>query len=51
VTACAVAAVAAVSPLALAGGVVPCDADIDGDGNVAFADLTLLLAAWGPCEG
>ena len=26
-------------------------ADIDGDGIVGFADLILLLAAWGPCSG
>ena len=25
-------------------------ADINGDGFVDFADLLLLLAAWGPCE-
>jgi hypothetical protein len=25
--------------------------DIDGDGHVTFADLLLLLSAWGPCAG
>jgi hypothetical protein len=27
----------------------PCPADLDGDGEVGFTDLTALLAAWGPC--
>ena len=26
-----------------------CTGDIDGNGTVGFSDLTLLLAAWGPC--
>jgi hypothetical protein len=26
-----------------------CDGDLDGDGAVGFADLLVLLAAWGPC--
>jgi hypothetical protein len=25
--------------------------DLDGDGHVTFADLLLLLSAWGPCAG
>ena len=25
----------------------PCPADLDGNGQVGFGDLTLLLAAWG----
>jgi hypothetical protein len=28
---------------------VPCPGDINGDGNVGFADLTLVLLSWGPC--
>jgi hypothetical protein len=28
---------------------VACDADFDDDDKVSFADLTILLAAWGPC--
>jgi hypothetical protein len=50
--AASVAAAAAVllAPSALAGGSLPCDADIDGDGSVAFTDLTLLLSDWGPCD-
>lgn len=28
-----------------------CFADVDDDGQVAFSDLTALLAAWGPCSG
>lgn len=47
----AAATAAALSPAALAGDIAPCDADIDGNGSVAFTDLTLLLAAWGPCDG
>ena len=27
----------------------PCDADVDGDGNVGINDFLDLLAAWGPC--
>jgi hypothetical protein len=27
-----------------------CEPDIDGNGNVGFSDLTLLLIAWGPCS-
>lgn len=30
-------------------GALACPADLDGDGNVGFADLLSLLAAWGPC--
>ncbi|MBT8486621.1 MAG: hypothetical protein HKO59_11995 [Phycisphaerales bacterium] len=26
-----------------------CDADVDGDGTVAFTDLLAVLAEWGPC--
>ena len=29
----------------------PCPADIDGDGTVGGADLSLLLGNWGPCSG
>jgi hypothetical protein len=28
-----------------------CPADVDGDGEVGFQDLLLVLAAWGPCPG
>ncbi len=28
----------------------PCPADVDGDRDVGFADLTAVLAAWGPCD-
>ncbi|MFO0873677.1 MAG: hypothetical protein U0575_06860 [Phycisphaerales bacterium] len=31
--------------------IVPCPADITGDGLVDGADLGVLLAAWGPCVG
>ena len=31
--------------------VLPCPADLDGDGVVDAADLAELLASWGPCEG
>jgi uncharacterized membrane protein len=30
---------------------LPCPEDLNGDGNVGFADLTQLLNAWGPCPG
>lgn len=30
--------------------VPPCPADVDGDGSVDAADLSSLLAAWGPCQ-
>jgi len=26
-------------------------ADLDGDGQVAFSDLVILLSSWGPCPG
>lgn len=29
----------------------PCPADVDGSGEVAFDDLTSLLATWGDCDG
>lgn len=29
----------------------PCIADLDNGGTVNFADLLLVLGAWGPCEG
>jgi len=32
------------------GGPVPCPGDLDGDGEVAFEDLTTLLADWGTCD-
>ncbi|NNF41745.1 MAG: hypothetical protein HKN62_01630 [Phycisphaerales bacterium] len=28
-----------------------CPADLDGSGDVGFADLLTILAAWGPCPG
>ncbi|MHC5114794.1 MAG: FG-GAP repeat protein [Planctomycetota bacterium] len=28
-----------------------CPADLDGNGQVAFADLLALIGAWGPCTG
>ena len=31
--------------------ILPCPADLNGDGTVGFADLTQLLGAWGPCPG
>src|SRR5262245_47318559 len=31
--------------------IVPCPADLSGDGMVDGADLGLLLSAWGPCAG
>ncbi len=31
--------------------IVPCVADLNGDGKVDGADLGLLLADWGPCAG
>lgn len=31
--------------------VPPCAGDVDGDGVVGFADLTVLLSSWGPCAG
>jgi len=27
----------------------PCPADLDGSGDVGFLDVSMLLAAWGPC--
>jgi hypothetical protein len=33
------------------GAIVPCPADLSGDGIVDGADLGLLLAAWGACAG
>jgi hypothetical protein len=30
---------------------IPCPADFDGNGNVAVADLLVLIAAWGPGTG
>ena len=30
---------------------IPCHADFDGNGNVAVADLLVLIAAWGPGTG
>ena len=29
----------------------PCDADLDGDGQVGTSDLLLLFSSWGHCEG
>ena len=29
----------------------PCPADLDGGGDVGFADLLQLIGAWGPCAG
>ena len=29
--------------------VAPCPGDADGDGNVSFRDLLIILSAWGPC--
>ena len=29
---------------------LPCPADIDGDGQVAFGDILEILSAWGPCQ-
>ncbi len=31
--------------------IVPCPADLNGDGKIDGADLGLLLSAWGPCPG
>lgn len=31
--------------------VEPCPADLDGSGDVAAADLAMLLGSWGPCPG
>ena len=31
--------------------IVPCPADLSGDGMVDGADLGILLGAWGPCPG
>ncbi len=30
---------------------IPCPADLDGDGAIGAADLSVLLGAWGPCTG
>jgi hypothetical protein len=30
---------------------IACPADLDGSGDVGFADLLALLSAWGPCAG
>ncbi|MBT8486351.1 MAG: VCBS repeat-containing protein, partial [Phycisphaerae bacterium] len=32
-------------------GTEPCPADLDGSGDVGFADLLSVLSAWGPCTG
>ena len=37
--------------LVISGISLGCDADVDGNGEVDFDDLLLLLNAWGPCEG
>lgn len=29
---------------------VPCPTDLDGDGNVGFADVVLVLSKWGACD-
>ena len=26
------------------------NADVDGNGNTGFSDLTIMLNAWGPCD-
>jgi len=31
--------------------ILPCPADLNGDGAVGFIDLPQLLSAWGPCPG
>ncbi len=31
--------------------IIPCPADLNGDGKVDGADLGLMLADWGPCDG
>jgi bacillopeptidase F len=45
------AAIDAVRVFALVCDDPSCPADLDGDGAVAFTDLLLVLAAWGPCAG
>ena len=30
---------------------IPCEADVDGSGDVGFSDLIFVLSAWGPCTG
>lgn len=32
-------------------GLLPCPEDLDGNGDVGFSDLLLVLKNWGPCEG
>lgn len=32
-------------------GIVPCAADLNGDGVVSGADLAIVLGSWGPCRG
>jgi hypothetical protein len=29
----------------------PCPADVDGNGDVGFTDLSTLLSSWGICAG
>ena len=41
---------AVVLPVRAGGEVVPCPADITGDGAVDSADLTVVLADWGQCS-
>jgi hypothetical protein len=31
--------------------IIPCPADLNGDGQVDGADLAILLGSWGPCPG
>ncbi|NNF42292.1 MAG: hypothetical protein HKN62_04455 [Phycisphaerales bacterium] len=51
------ALVLAAVPATVRAGVGPCDAasrcpaDLDGSGDVGFADLLTVIAAWGPCVG
>ena len=41
----------AIFSLAFSSNLLACPADLNGDGNIGFSDLTTILGGWGPCDG